>query len=50
MIYLDNAATSFPTPESVCAALDRFARHVRGDEFDSITERTVVNLVCWRWR
>lgn len=27
MIYLDNAATSFPKPESVYAALDRFARH-----------------------
>src|SRR5207253_7073550 len=27
MIYLDNAATSFPKPESVYQALDRFARH-----------------------
>jgi cysteine desulfurase family protein len=27
MIYLDNAATSFPKPEGVYAALDRFARH-----------------------
>lgn len=27
MIYLDNAATSFPKPESVYAALDHFARH-----------------------
>src|SRR6266566_284215 len=27
MIYLDNAATSFPKPEAVYAALDRFARH-----------------------
>lgn len=27
MIYLDNAATSFPKPESVYAAMDRFARH-----------------------
>ena len=26
MIYLDNAATSFPKPEGVYAALDRFAR------------------------
>lgn len=26
MIYLDNAATSFPKPESVYSALDRFAR------------------------
>jgi cysteine desulfurase / selenocysteine lyase len=26
MIYLDNAATSFPKPESVYAALDQFAR------------------------
>src|SRR5438270_3438094 len=26
MIYLDNAATSFPKPESVYRALDRFAR------------------------
>ncbi len=26
MIYLDNAATSFPKPESVYQALDRFAR------------------------
>jgi cysteine desulfurase/selenocysteine lyase len=26
-IYLDNAATSFPKPESVYQALDRFARH-----------------------
>src|SRR5947209_1071969 len=26
MIYLDNAATSFPKPESVYEALDRFAR------------------------
>jgi cysteine desulfurase family protein len=27
MIYLDNAATSFPKPETVYRALDRFARH-----------------------
>src|SRR6267142_1295661 len=27
LIYLDNAATSFPKPESVYQALDRFARH-----------------------
>jgi cysteine desulfurase family protein len=27
MIYLDNAATSFPKPEAVYQALDRFARH-----------------------
>ncbi len=27
MIYLDNAATSFPKPEEVYRALDRFARH-----------------------
>ena len=27
MIYLDNAATSFPKPECVYAAMDRFARH-----------------------
>lgn len=27
MTYLDNAATSFPKPESVYAALDHFARH-----------------------
>lgn len=27
MIYLDNAATSFPKPESVYVAMDRFARH-----------------------
>jgi cysteine desulfurase family protein len=27
VIYLDNAATSFPKPEGVYAALDRFARH-----------------------
>src|SRR5438309_500936 len=27
MIYLDNAATSYPKPESVYQALDRFARH-----------------------
>ena len=26
MIYLDNAATSFPKPEGVYQALDRFAR------------------------
>src|SRR5947208_6838174 len=26
MIYLDNAATSFPKPEAVYEALDRFAR------------------------
>ena len=26
MIYFDNAATSFPKPESVYQALDRFAR------------------------
>ena len=26
MIYLDNAATSFPKPESVYQTLDRFAR------------------------
>ena len=26
MIYLDNAATSFPKPESVYQELDRFAR------------------------
>src|SRR6516162_5567999 len=27
MIYLDNAATSYPKPESVYQALDRFARN-----------------------
>src|SRR5438552_14890185 len=27
MIYLDNAATSFPNPEAVYQALDAFARH-----------------------
>src|SRR6187551_3740831 len=27
MIYLDNAATSFPKPEAVYKALDFFARH-----------------------
>jgi cysteine desulfurase family protein len=27
MVYLDNAATSFPKPEAVYQALDRFARH-----------------------
>ena len=27
MIYLDNAATSFPKPEAVYTALDHFARH-----------------------
>jgi cysteine desulfurase / selenocysteine lyase len=27
MIYLDNAATSYPKPEGVYAALDHFARH-----------------------
>src|SRR5438270_8488305 len=27
MIYLDNAATSFPKPEAVYLALDHFARH-----------------------
>src|SRR6059036_1334104 len=27
MIYLDNAATSFPKPEAVYQALDAFARH-----------------------
>ena len=27
MIYLDNAATSFPKPEGVYAAMDHFARH-----------------------
>src|SRR5579872_7154421 len=27
MIYFDNAATSFPKPESVYQALDHFARH-----------------------
>jgi cysteine desulfurase/selenocysteine lyase len=27
MIYLDNAATSFPKPEEVYLAMDRFARH-----------------------
>ena len=27
MNYLDNAATSFPKPEAVYAAMDRFARH-----------------------
>ena len=27
MIYLDNAATSFPKPESVYKAMDHFARH-----------------------
>jgi len=26
VIYLDNAATSFPKPEGVYVALDRFAR------------------------
>src|ERR1051325_9664457 len=27
MIYLDNAATTFPKPEAVYQTLDRFARH-----------------------
>src|SRR5271165_5179685 len=27
MVYLDNAATSFPKPEAVYHALDHFARH-----------------------
>src|ERR1700758_2133626 len=27
MIYLDNAATSFPKPEAVYQAMDAFARH-----------------------
>ena len=27
MTYLDNAATSFPKPEQVYVAMDRFARH-----------------------
>ncbi len=31
MIYLDNAATSFPKPESVYQALDRFARQDLGN-------------------
>ena len=31
MIYLDNAATSFPKPESVYAAMDRFARESCGN-------------------
>lgn len=31
MIYLDNAATSFPKPEAVYAALDDFARHRAGN-------------------
>ena len=30
MIYLDNAATSFPKPEAVYQALDRFARAIAG--------------------
>ena len=29
MIYLDNAATSFPKPEPVYEALDRFANFVK---------------------
>ena len=29
-IYLDNAATSYPKPESVYLAMDQFARHVGG--------------------
>jgi cysteine desulfurase family protein len=31
MIYLDNAATSFPKPESVYQAMDRFARNSLGN-------------------
>jgi cysteine desulfurase family protein len=31
MIYLDNAATSFPKPDSVYAAMDRFARTELGN-------------------
>lgn len=31
MIYLDNAATSFPKPEAVYRALDRFAREEAGN-------------------
>jgi len=31
MIYLDNAATSFPKPEAVYQTLDRFARHDLGN-------------------
>ena len=30
MIYLDNAATSFPKPEPVYQALDHFVRHQPG--------------------
>ena len=29
MIYLDNAATSYPKPEAVYKALDFFARHLQ---------------------
>lgn len=28
MIYLDNAATSFPKPESVCDAIDKVNRNM----------------------
>jgi selenocysteine lyase/cysteine desulfurase len=28
MIYLDNAATSYPKPEEVCQAMDYFMRHI----------------------
>lgn len=31
MIYLDNAATSWPKPEGVYQALERFSRHVAGN-------------------
>lgn len=31
MIYLDNAATSYPKPEAVYAAMDDFARHSAGN-------------------
>ena len=42
MIYLDNAATSFPKPEAVYQALDRFARHELANPGRPGTR--------WRWR
>ena len=38
MIYLDNAATSFPKPESVYQTLDRFARTALANPGQNILE------------
>ena len=48
MIYLDNAATSFPKPEAVYQTLDRFARQDLANP--GRAGHKMADRVCWRQR